>query len=110
MKLGILCVAAALAVGCSLPNSTPVATVDYSKVVMTRTGPNAISITGKPGAVSGAKVTSVTLTIGRAPTPSPAAYHVQHLGDHLPVCSTYALVDADGSFPTAMAGDADRPV
>ncbi|MDB5102080.1 MAG: hypothetical protein JWM80_6501 [Cyanobacteria bacterium RYN_339] len=110
MKLGYAFVAAALAVGCNLPNSTPVASVDLSKVVMARTGPDAITIMGKPGAISGAKTTTVTLTIGRAPSPSPKALTLLHFGDHLPITSTYALVDEAGGFPATVAGDADHVV
>lgn len=110
MRLGAILAAAALAVGCNLPNSTPVAAVDYSKVVMTRLGPDAISIMGQPGALSGAKVTTVTLTIGRAPSPSPAGYRLMHFGDHLPVTSTYAQVDEAGGFPATTAGDPDHSV
>jgi hypothetical protein len=110
MRLGLVFAAAALAVGCNLPNSTPVATVDPTKIVMTRTGADTITIEGKPGALSGAKVTSVTLTIGRAPTPSPNAYTLAHFGNHLPVTSTFALVDDAGAFPATTAGDADHSV
>jgi hypothetical protein len=84
--------------------------VDLSKVVMTRLDADSISVMGKPGALSGAKTTTVTLTIGRAPSPSPKPYMLQHFGDHLPVTSTYAVVDESGGFPATTAGDADHSV
>jgi hypothetical protein len=64
-------------------------------------------VEGAPGAVTGAGVTTVTLTVLAA---VPASYRVAHAGSHLPVASSYASVNADGSFPAATLGTSDRPV
>lgn len=106
--------------------------VDVNKLVVTRTGPNTITVAGQPGVVTALAATSVTLTVNRAtygsPTPTPTAtptpdsapspslppgvetYHLQHLGNHIPIAASYALLAPDGSFSPVTLGGPDARI
>jgi hypothetical protein len=108
----LLVLVAALA-GCpGAPNATPVAVVDMGKVQVSRLDQDVIQVSGAPGTISGATVTTVTVTVGRLPSPSPgpAAFGLLHLGDHLPIDSSYAVVASDGSFAAVKLGKPERGV
>lgn len=117
--------------GCPFPDGDPEADVDPDQIVIVRTGPATITVMGRPGAVRPGTATTLTLTVNRpvtgtptpTPTPTPAPltgpspslppgietyrlprYGLLHLGNHLPVTSGYAVLGADGGFPSVPLG------
>lgn len=113
MKPWPLLALVAVLAGCpGAPNATPVAVVDMGKVQVSRVDKDTVQVSGAPGTISGAAVTTVTVTVGRLPSPSPgpATFGLLHLGDHLPIDSSYAVVAADGSFTAVTLGKPDRGV
>ena len=105
-----------LAVGCGFSQDPPPVTVDPDKIVIVRTGPATITVTGLPGAVFGGKATTLTLTVNKpqvgspSPLPSPGLYRLQHLGSHIPVTSTFVSINDNGGFTTLAMGDNDHVI
>lgn len=79
------------------------------RVTLSPVSDGRVVIVGRAGAIVGAGVTTLTLTVVRPP--APAALRVRHVGeDLLPVISTWVPVAPDGSFPATTIGTADRPL
>ncbi|HEY9720996.1 MAG TPA: hypothetical protein V6D47_03230 [Oscillatoriaceae cyanobacterium] len=103
-----------LVLGCNTDVGTPSAKIDLSRVTVSAPSNGQITVTGAAGAVTGGGATTLTLTVidhNASPIPSPpTGYRLQHLTGLLPVDSSYASLNADGSFAAVTMGSADRPI
>jgi hypothetical protein len=111
MRRRLLLFAVFALTGCPSPGGPSVG-INTSALVLSSISNGQITVMGKPGAVAPGLATTVTLTVQRPSnaSPGPNAYHLAHLGNHLPVTSSYAALAPDGSFTSTMLGAADRPI
>lgn len=79
---------------------------------LTLTGPEngVVRVSGGPGAVIGAGVTTVVLAVRRDMPPKTNRYALAHFGAGLLIHSAYAVAGPDGSFPETWVGRPDVQV